>query len=127
MLRNSAIFCLAAVVVVVLSHGAARNHKLHFTQENSNRSVSVARGDNVELAFFGLLSTGYVWQNMSDPRCLILRGYKKQEMPPDNYVWNYTASRTTPGGCSEILRFTCGKPWEPTPADTVSVKVTVTA
>lgn len=44
-------------------------------------------------------------------------------MPPNNYIWNYTADQ--PG--QEVLRFANGKPWMPTPANVVTVSIEITA
>ena len=63
---------------------AAKVHKVHFSNAEGaklhNATASVARGDTLEISFFGLLSTGFEWWNVSTPKHLHLAGSLKQEV-----------------------------------------------
>lgn len=100
-------------------------HKVHFDNSEGkplhNRTLSVAVDDEVTASFFGLLSTGYSWVNRTEPKHMKLKGSLKQEVPPNNFVWNYTATSTG----TDVLVFTDGQPWASTPADIVTLTVKV--
>eukprot|EP00658_Telonema_sp_P-2_P036157 TRINITY_DN26207_c0_g1_i1.p1 TRINITY_DN26207_c0_g1~~TRINITY_DN26207_c0_g1_i1.p1 ORF type:complete len:175 (+),score=52.35 TRINITY_DN26207_c0_g1_i1:97-621(+) len=112
-------------MVLLAAITSAAVHQMHFSNHNgkhlANLTAHVAAGDTVMVSFYGLLSTGYSWSNRTHPRHLHLTESLRQEVPPNNYVWNYTAD--TAG--EDKLFFVFGKPWLPAPDATVTATVHV--
>lgn len=119
-MRNLLI-CVVVLALALNSYAAV--HEAHFsvTDGLTNRTVTLETGDILMCTFFGLLSTGFSWENKSHPEHLKFSGYLKQEVPPNNFIWNYSA---VSAGTSKLI-FTNGEPWIPTPADVVAVDVVV--
>ena len=115
---------LATLLMYVLGAFCERAHAkttyLHFGLENNSTEVELGKGDMLTLGFYSLLSTGYSWtlQPSSQNAVLNITSFIRQEVPPDNFVWNATALR--PG--LENLTFTCGTPWSGV-AQTVKIQV----
>ena len=100
----------------------ARSTYLHFDLENNSTAVRLARGDTLSLGFYSILSTGYSWTRLGEDTThagvLNFTAFRRQEAPPDNFMWNATAVRSG----TENLTFVCGTPWSGV-AQTVKVQV----
>merc|ERR1711918_275313 len=110
MLRSTSVLLLLTALVLT---SQAAVHKVHFTDAEGaklvNQTVHIKTGDTLMCTFFGLLSTGFSWVNASSPHHLRFSDFLKQEVPPDNFIWNYTAL----GPGKDKLIFTNGEPWMP--------------
>ena len=142
---------------ITQSTGNMNVHSVHFQQEDKISKVSVAVGDTLELSFFGLLSTGYNWVNLTTPRHLRPDAFLRQEVPPNKWVvllrscailpicasyiqycatyistplhifCSFVWNFTAVRAGQERLDFICKKPWEAQAADTVNLTVSVTS
>ena len=106
------------------------HQKVHFDQstEKQHKTISLAPGESVDTSFYGLLSTGYNWmlheQKPSDSKLVKLSVMRKQEVPPDNFAWNLTASNNITGVVDMV--FYCAKPWESgDPAEVATLTINV--
>ena len=105
------LFTMLVTMQYLLALTSSSNTFLHFGLLDNTTSVQLKQGDTLTLGFYSLLSTGYSWtihEEDKDIRALNFTSFIRQEIPPNNFMWNATA---IVAGETDHLKFTCGTPW----------------
>ena len=130
MLKLISLFLLLSILYVSSNNTSPLTTEIHFDQTGGMQSINMKSNDKLFVTFNGLLSTGYWWllnttSSTGIGAVVSFDSKSKQEVPPDNWMFNFTAIATTSNKCQ--LNFYYCHPWAASlpPVATATLQVCV--